>query len=445
MKRLLIIAIIFSSLFIFNGTSHASQNNQLIIINKSTNELAFFDHNQLVKTFPIATGRTDSLTPEGTFKIVNKIKNRPYYKDGIPGGDPQNPLGDRWLGLDARGTYGTTYAIHGNNNPNSIGKYVSAGCVRMHNEDVRWLFEQVILEAKVIITHSDQDFSTLALSYGYQSMHFFQADQDLTVYDNRKGFLEKVGTLYKGQVYPFVSTSGNWHKIQFGKIEAFVYAPATSVITDVKVANLNNKKLNSTRTITPMNDAVVYDNTSGSLVPFATLSKDISYPIVADYGPNWYEVVVAGRVGYIYKISTDRSKKYFKTNETVSVYDNSTGTLVKVGELVEGQVYQIYSDYGNWHQIEFGNGYGYVYKLATSVADSSNLKNINTNYTNSGKTFKTINDAMIYDNSSGSLVPFARITNGEIYPIVSDYAPNWYRVLVAGRVGYIHKKDVEQG
>ncbi|MEI2449391.1 L,D-transpeptidase, partial [Priestia megaterium] len=97
-------------------TGNASAaSNQLVIINKSTNTLAFYDGGKLVRTFKVATGRQMSYTPEGTFSIVNKIKNRPYYKDNIRGGDPRNPLGDRWLGLNARGTYGTTYAIHGNN------------------------------------------------------------------------------------------------------------------------------------------------------------------------------------------------------------------------------------------------------------------------------------------------------------------------------------------
>ncbi|MED4267070.1 L,D-transpeptidase [Priestia megaterium] len=57
---------------------------------------------------------------------MNKIKNRPYYTGHIPGGNPRNPLGKRWLGLNANGTYGgDTYGIHDNNNESSSGKYVS--------------------------------------------------------------------------------------------------------------------------------------------------------------------------------------------------------------------------------------------------------------------------------------------------------------------------------
>ena len=146
-----------------------ASSNQLIIINKASNMLAFYENGKIIKTFQVATGRKASYTPEGTFRIVNKIKNRPYYTDNIPGGDPRNPLGDRWLGLDARGTYGTTYAIHGNSNPASIGTYASSGCVRMFDEEVRWLFDQVNLYTPVIITTSAKSFDVIANAHGYSA------------------------------------------------------------------------------------------------------------------------------------------------------------------------------------------------------------------------------------------------------------------------------------
>jgi glucan-binding YG repeat protein len=166
MRKLLLPFILFFTLFAFTGPAEAD-GSQLVIINKKTNTLAYYNGGTLVKTFKVATGRARSLTPEGKFRIVNKIKNRPYYKENIPGGDPRNPLGDRWMGLEARGTYGTTYAIHGNANENSIGRYVSAGCVRMHNAEVRWLFDQIQMYTEVVITHTDAGFDAIAAANGY--------------------------------------------------------------------------------------------------------------------------------------------------------------------------------------------------------------------------------------------------------------------------------------
>lgn len=146
--------------------SHAA-GKQLVIINKSTNQLAYYENSKLIKVFKVGTGRKPSYTPEGKFKIVNKIVNRPYYTEGIPGGDPRNPLGNRWLGLNARGTWGTTYAIHGNNDSSSIGKYVSSGCIRMYDNEVEWLFARIIVNTPVIITTSGKSFNSIAKAYGF--------------------------------------------------------------------------------------------------------------------------------------------------------------------------------------------------------------------------------------------------------------------------------------
>ena len=137
-----------------------------IIINCNTNKLGYFKDGKLVKEFRVATGKKSTPTPKGKFRIVNKIKNRPYYSGGIPGGSPKNPLGDRWLGLQVGYTYGTTYGIHGNNNESSIGKYVSGGCIRMYNSDVRWLFDQVPTGTTVIIYNSTDSYIQAAKKYG---------------------------------------------------------------------------------------------------------------------------------------------------------------------------------------------------------------------------------------------------------------------------------------
>ncbi|RBN40070.1 L,D-transpeptidase, partial [Priestia megaterium] len=68
---------------------------------------------------------------------------------------------------NANGTTGDTYAIHGNNSEDSIGKYVSHGCVRMHNADIEELFDKVAVGTSVTITYSSKTFEELAKVYGY--------------------------------------------------------------------------------------------------------------------------------------------------------------------------------------------------------------------------------------------------------------------------------------
>lgn len=92
-----------------------------IVINTKAHTLTLFRDNKVYKTYRVAVGKASTPTPKGTFKIVNRAVN--------PGG----PFGARWLSLNApNGDYG----IHGTNNPSSIGKDVSNGCIRMYNRDV---------------------------------------------------------------------------------------------------------------------------------------------------------------------------------------------------------------------------------------------------------------------------------------------------------------------
>ena len=64
----------------------------------------------------------------------------------IPGGSPHNPMGVAAMTLS-----GLDYAIHGTNQPSSIGHFVSHGCIRMLNEDVTDLFGRVRVGTPVVV------------------------------------------------------------------------------------------------------------------------------------------------------------------------------------------------------------------------------------------------------------------------------------------------------
>ncbi len=86
------------------------------------------------------------LPPE---EMVYRDAKAMEWVNGMPGG-PENPLGARALYLNANGQ-DTLYRIHGTNDPSSIGKAMSSGCIRMLNEDVADLFERVPVGAKVVV------------------------------------------------------------------------------------------------------------------------------------------------------------------------------------------------------------------------------------------------------------------------------------------------------
>jgi lipoprotein-anchoring transpeptidase ErfK/SrfK len=122
-----------------------------VLVDKSDYTLTLLLDGRFIKQYPVGTGESDK-TPEGKFVIENKLKNPVWYSpDGIyQFGDPKNVLGTRWIGFeDKKGLYG--YGIHGTTDPDSIGKEMSNGCVRLKNEDVEDLFDYVKTKMTVVI------------------------------------------------------------------------------------------------------------------------------------------------------------------------------------------------------------------------------------------------------------------------------------------------------
>ncbi|WP_413378310.1 SH3 domain-containing protein [Alkalihalobacillus sp. 1P02AB] len=293
--------------------------------------------------------------------------------------------------------------------------------------------------------------NTMAIASSFNK--YFKADRNVAVYDNSGGTLVQVGTLRGGQVFPIISDYGNWHRISFGDGYGYVRKIDTSPDNGNSVRNENNGFNNSTAiSVIPNQNISVYDNSTGSLVPFGSILKGVSYPIINEYGPNWYRVDLGGRVGFIRQSDVKTITKEFKTSDkyfevirNTTIYDNSTGSLVAKGTLNAGEHYPRVSDYGNWHRIQYGDEYGYIRKSDTIPSTGSSVKNQNTTFRNSDRTFNTNKNVAVYDNTSGSLVPFATINNGEAYPFVNEYGTNWYRVIVADRIGFVRSADVSVG
>jgi len=108
----------------------------------------FFRSGNMVKTYPVGIGDAVTQTPEGTFHVVEQVRDptwtipaslreKHHMARVIPPGD-QNPLGKYWLGMSCGG-----YGIHGTNFPWCVGRLVSNGCIRMYPEHIEELFGQV--------------------------------------------------------------------------------------------------------------------------------------------------------------------------------------------------------------------------------------------------------------------------------------------------------------
>lgn len=118
-----------------------------ILVDKSQNVLILKSDEDLIKTYIASTGK-DNSSPVGKFKITSKLKDPAWFKEGavVPADSPENILGSRWLGFDLAG-----YGIHGTTDPESLGKQVTQGCLRLSNTDVEELYAIVPVGAEVTI------------------------------------------------------------------------------------------------------------------------------------------------------------------------------------------------------------------------------------------------------------------------------------------------------
>lgn len=141
------------------GGSQAAQAAQsatvrLIVVSLEDRKLALVENGQVAKVYTVAVGKPSTPSPSGEFTIARRVMNPTYHHDGrtvLPG--PHNPVGDRWMGLSKHG-----YGIHGTNEPNSIGKAASHGCIRMGKADIEDLFSRVEVgdEVEIVGQRDDQ-------------------------------------------------------------------------------------------------------------------------------------------------------------------------------------------------------------------------------------------------------------------------------------------------
>lgn len=136
----------------FNGYTRGT-----IVIATNARALYFVLGNGQALRYPVGVGKA-GMAWQGRAHIARKSLRpawgppadialaNPNIPLVIPGGSPRNPMGAAAMGL-SRGNY----AIHGTNEPGSIGRFVSHGCIRMYNEDVLDLYNRAPLGTEVVV------------------------------------------------------------------------------------------------------------------------------------------------------------------------------------------------------------------------------------------------------------------------------------------------------
>lgn len=123
-----------------------------LVLRLGQRRVYLYQGEQVVASYPVAVGKEGWETPTGNFKVMQKIEN-PVWQDPWTGEvrspGPNSALGLRWIGFWTDGK--DVIGFHGTPTINSIGQAASHGCVRMRNEDVVALFEQVEVGTPVIV------------------------------------------------------------------------------------------------------------------------------------------------------------------------------------------------------------------------------------------------------------------------------------------------------
>jgi hypothetical protein len=125
-----------------------------ITVDRASFQLRYYENLKLENTYSIAVGTTGFDTPAGLYEIQNKAVDPAWSVPEwggqlagqvIPGGTPQNPLKERWLGIyDGAG-------IHGTDDVGSLGTAASHGCIRMAIPEVIELYDRVPVGAPIYI------------------------------------------------------------------------------------------------------------------------------------------------------------------------------------------------------------------------------------------------------------------------------------------------------
>lgn len=155
------------AIFVLSAISAAAQTqssprpHRQVLVSIPDRKLAVVEDGQVLRLFAVSVGAKVSNSPTGEFQVVNRVVNPTYYHPGTviaPGKD--NPVGTRWIGLNKKG-----YGIHGTNEPWSIGKAASHGCIRLRNRDVEQLFTMLRVGDTVEI-RGERDEQTAAIFGG---------------------------------------------------------------------------------------------------------------------------------------------------------------------------------------------------------------------------------------------------------------------------------------
>ena len=184
MKKIIILLL---AILIIQPAAFALRNlsdNYELMLNVAAKKLVLYTNGEATKEYPVGVGTSLTPTPLGDFKIIRRIYNpawvNPYRQSKVVAPGAQNPIGQYWLGF-AMNKKTQEYGLHGTSNLSSIGQASTHGCIRLHPDDIKELFNLVMIGTTVHVIYNPievKEFQNKLFVRAYPDIYGYMTDEE---------------------------------------------------------------------------------------------------------------------------------------------------------------------------------------------------------------------------------------------------------------------------
>ena len=158
--------------------------NYELVLNVAAKKVVLYTNGEATKEYPVGVGTSLTPTPLGDFKIVRRIFNpawvNPFRQSKVIAPGEKNPIGQYWLGF-AMNKKTQEYGFHSTVDLSSIGKASTHGCIRLHPDDMKELFNLVMVGTTVHVVYNPievKEFQNKLFVRAYPDIYGYMTDEE---------------------------------------------------------------------------------------------------------------------------------------------------------------------------------------------------------------------------------------------------------------------------
>lgn len=155
-----------------------------LVLNVAAKKLILYTNGEATKEYPVGVGTSLTPTPLGDFKIVRRIYNpawvNPFRQSKVIAPGEKNPIGQYWLGF-ALNKKTQEYGFHATSDLSSIGRASTHGCIRLHPDDMKELFNLVKIGTTVHVIYNPievKEFQNKLFVRAYPDIYSYMTDEE---------------------------------------------------------------------------------------------------------------------------------------------------------------------------------------------------------------------------------------------------------------------------